>query len=194
MSKKEILLQIKNDLLSDITLPLRETANKLVFGEGNPDADLYFLGEAPGRHEDETGRPFVGLAGKLFDKMLTTVNLSREEVYISSIVRFRPPKNRPPTAVEIKAFAPSVVKEISTVNPKLIIPLGRFALEKFMPGEKISQVHGKIYQVIWEGRMLTILPLYHPAAALRSTRIKNLLAEDFKKIHLYLKLLPLYFS
>jgi uracil-DNA glycosylase family 4 len=187
MNKKETLQQIKSQLLNDTTLPLRDTANNLVFGEGNPDADLYFLGEAPGRREDETGRPFVGLAGRILEKMLENINLTRENVYISNIVRYRPPKNRPPKPDEIKAFAPSVVGEITTVNPKLVIPLGKFAMEKFLPEEKISQAHGKIYNVTWEGKKMTVLPFYHPAAALRSTKVKNMLAEDFKKLPELLK-------
>lgn len=182
MNKKETLLKIKNKLLNDPSLPLRDTANNLVFGEGDSDADLYFLGEAPGRREDETGRPFVGLAGKLLENMLKSINLTRENVYMSSIVRYRPPKNRPPKPNEIRAFAPSVVDEITTVNPKLVIPLGRFAMEKFLPEEKISQAHGKLYHVTWEGKKMTILPFYHPAAALRSSKVKNLLAEDFQKL------------
>jgi DNA polymerase len=189
MSKKQTLLKIKNELLSDFTLPLRETAINLVFGEGDPDADLYFLGEAPGRREDETGKPFIGLAGRVLEKMLASINLSRENVYISNIVRYRPPKNRPPKPAEIKAFAPSVVAEITAVNPKLVIPLGRFAMEKFLPEEKISHAHGNIYRVTWEGKTMNILPFYHPAAALRSTKVKNLLAEDFKKLPELLKAL-----
>ena len=182
MDKKKILDQIKSELLNNTSLPLRDTANNLVFGEGNPNANLYFLGEAPGRREDETGRPFVGLAGRILENMLESISLTRKDVYISSIVRYRPPKNRPPKPNEIKAFASSVVNEITTVSPKLVIPLGRFAMEKFLPNEKISHAHGKIYNVIWEGKKMTILPFYHPAAALRSTNVKNLLAEDFKKL------------
>lgn len=187
MTKAQKLLKIKNQLLNDATLPLRDTANNLVFGEGDPDAQLYFIGEAPGRREDETGRPFVGLAGKILEKMLESIHLKRTDVYISSIVRYRPPKNRPPKPHEINAFAPSVVDEITVINPKLIIPLGKFAMEKFLPNEKISQAHGKLYKVTWEGRTITILPFYHPAAALRSTKIKHFLADDFKKISDYIK-------
>jgi uracil-DNA glycosylase family 4 len=186
-NKKEQLRAVKARLQKDMTLPLRETATQIVFGEGNPDADIYFLGEAPGKWEDLKGRPFIGLAGKLLEKLLTNIQLTREDVYISNIVRFRPPNNRPPTASEIAAFAPSVIEEITIINPKLVIPLGRFAMEKFLPDEKISHVHGKAQTVTWQGKMIRIMPMYHPAAAFRSTKVKNQLTEDFQTLGVYLK-------
>lgn len=190
MGKIEELARIKKRLLDDLTLPLKEKATHLVFGEGNPDAELYFLGEAPGRFEDLSGRPFVGQAGKLLEKLLSQIGIRREDVYISNIVRYRPPNNRPPTAPEIEAFAQSVVDEISVVNPKLVITLGRFPMGKFLPDETISNAHGKIYQVTWHGKSMKILPFFHPAAALRNGKFKQLLENDFKKLPAILKNIP----
>ena len=187
MGKIEDLQKIKLRLEKDSTLPLREGATNLVFGEGNPDADLYFLGEAPGRFEDLSGRPFIGQAGKLLEKLLAQIGIKREDVYISNIVRYRPPNNRPPTPLEIEAFAQSVVDEISVVNPKLLITLGRFPMGKFLPDETISNAHGKIHHVIWHGKKINLLPFFHPAAALRSGKFKQLLESDFKNLPNLLK-------
>lgn len=182
IEKKQKLYKLKTELEKNTALPLRNTATHLVIGEGNPDAALYFLGEAPGRLEDETGRPFVGLAGKLLDKLFEKTNIIREEVYISNIVRYRPPNNRRPRHSEIDAFAPSVILEIAIVNPKLLIPLGSSALHLFLPDAKISQIHGHLQTVVWQGRVLPIFPTYHPAAALRSKQVKKQLEEDFNKL------------
>jgi DNA polymerase len=189
MGKQEDLAKIKKRLEADENLPLRETANNIVFGEGNPDAKLYFLGEAPGKFEDLTGRPFVGQAGKLLEKLLNGIGIKREDVYISNIVRFRPPNNRPPHPYEIEAFAQSVVDEISVVNPKVVITLGRFPMGKFLQNETISNAHGKIYDITWHGKNIHLLPFFHPAAALRSGKFKQLLEEDFKKLPKILKTL-----
>lgn len=167
---------------ADKSLPLRKTATQLVFGEGGHDTKIYFLGEAPGYWEDQKGRPFVGLAGKLLDELLKSISLKREEVYISNIVHFRPPENRDPTPEEIAVFAPYVDKQIGIINPKVIITLGRFSMAKFLPNEKISRVHGKPQKINWRGEEITVIPMYHPAAALRSPEIKRQLQEDFKII------------
>lgn len=171
----------------DSSLPLRETATHLVFGEGKPDALIYFLGEAPGRFEDKLGRPFVGNAGKLLDKLIESIGMTRRDVYISNIVRFRPPDNRPPTPSEIEAFLPYIDEEIEVIKPKLIVTLGRYSMEKFLPDLKISQAHGKLQSVRWHNKLLYILPMYHPAAALRRTDIKRGLEEDFRRIPEVLK-------
>ncbi len=187
MTKLQKLQELKTSLENNSSLPLRATATQLVFGEGDPNAQVYFLGEAPGRFEDQSGRPFVGQAGKLLEKLLVGIGLTREDVYITSVVRFRPPNNRPPTPTEIAAFAPYVDEEIKIISPKLIATLGRFSLNKFMPDVKISEVHGKIFDINYQGQNLKLLPLYHPAAALRATKIKNILTADFKKIEEALK-------
>ncbi len=182
MSKIEELAKLKDKVDKDMTLPLRQGATQLVFGEGNPDTQVYFLGEAPGYWEDQKGRPFVGQAGKLLDKLIEDLGMKREDVYISNVVRFRPPENRDPLPAELEAFAPYVDREIEIIDPKVIVTLGRYSMAKFLPDVKISQVHGKPKQVAWRGRNVLVLPMYHPAAALRSGDVLNALREDFKVI------------
>src|SRR5947209_1983608 len=143
-AKQDKLNQLRDRLQQDMNLPLRSGATQLVFGEGNPDAQLYFLGEAPGQSEDEQGRPFVGRSGKLLTSLLEGLGIQRADIYISNIVRFRPPNNRPPTPAEIEAFLPYVNEEISIIHPLLIVTLGRFPLGKFVPNSKITQVHGTL--------------------------------------------------
>jgi DNA polymerase len=169
-------------MLDDVKLPLREGATQLVFGEGNPDTKVYFLGEAPGYYEDKQGRPFVGLAGKLLDKLIVDIGLTREAVYISNVVRYRPPGNRDPEPDELAAFAAYVDEEIEIIDPKIIVTLGRFSMGKFIPDVKISQVHGKAFRVKFMGADRLVLPMYHPAAALRSTGVLNMLKDDFMLI------------
>ncbi|MBI5242485.1 MAG: uracil-DNA glycosylase [Elusimicrobia bacterium] len=180
--RKEELRKLKDKILGVKTLPLRESATQLVFGEGNPNADICFIGEAPGRFEDQQGRPFVGQAGKLLDKLLGEIGIRRDDVYITNIVKYRPPNNRPPTPSEIGAFLPYVDEEIGIIDPKLIATLGRFSLAKFMPEGKISKVHGVMQTVRWNGKTLHILPLYHPAAAFRRRAMRQALEEDFRRI------------
>lgn len=182
MNKTEELKRLKQEMEEDESLPLRRGATQLVFGGGNSDSPIYFIGEAPGYWEDQKGRPFVGQAGKLLDKLIESIGLKREDVYISNIVRFRPPNNRDPLPEEIAAFQPYVDREIEIVNPKIIVTLGRFSLNKFLPNEYISKVHGKPRRVTWRGRDVTVIPMYHPAAALRSGEVMQQIREDFKVI------------
>jgi uracil-DNA glycosylase len=181
-TKQDQLKQLHNRMQQDMSLPLRADATQLVFGEGNPDAKLYFLGEAPGQSEDKQGRPFVGRAGKLLNTLLEGIGMQRADVYISNIVRFRPPNNRPPASAEIAAFLPYVNEEITIIQPLLIVTLGRFSLAKFLPADKITQVHGTLHTADWQGRPIHVFPLYHPAAALRSPQMRSALEEDFNKI------------
>lgn len=162
--------------------PLYKTATNTVPGEGNPNTKIIFIGEAPGRYEDETGRPFVGRAGKLLDKLLESINLKRESVFITSVVKHRPPKNRQPKTPETRACGFWLKEQLSIIKPKFIITLGRFGLEYFAPYEKISKVHGTIRKTLVDGRKINLFPLYHPAAGLRSTRNKKTLFEDFRKL------------
>lgn len=182
MNKEQQLARLKEKMEADTSLPLRAGATRLVFGEGSGDAEIYFLGEAPGFYEDQQGRPFVGQAGKLLDNMLLTIGLKREDVYISNVVRFRPPNNRDPEPAEIEAFGPYVDREIEIVDPKLIATLGRFSMGKFLPGEFISKVHGKPRIVFLRGRDIMVMPMYHPAAALRNGAVMDQFREDFRKI------------
>lgn len=181
-SKQKVLDNLRKRMQEDKNLPMRDTATQLVFGEGNPDADIYFLGEAPGRVEAVIGRPFVGLAGKVLDKALESVGIKREDIYITSVIRYRPPKNRPPKPEEIAAFAPYVDEEIKIIDPKIIVTLGRYAMEKFLPDEKISNVHGKVFKLKWRGKKRLIIPMFHPAAALRRVEVMKVFNADFQKL------------
>lgn len=180
MSNTQKLSQLKNEMLST-NLPLKETATNLVFGNGNADAKIVFIGEAPGKFEDLKGIPFIGQAGKLLDKILFQINLKREDIYITNIVKYRPPQNRPPKPQEIESFRPYLEKELEIINPKIVITLGRFAMEKFFPEEKITNIHGIPKQIKIGKLNLTLIPMYHPAAALRSTKMKQALEKDFQK-------------
>ena len=174
---QEQLDGLKKELESNTTLPLAETAN-LVFGEGGPDAEVMFIGEAPGFHENQQQRPFVGLAGQLLDKLLTEINWLRESVYITNIVKRRPPENRDPLPAEIEAYAPYLKRQIEILKPKIIATLGRFSLNYFLPETKISRDRGRLFQT----NSYFIYPLYHPAAALRSTNVLEDLRKDFHRL------------
>lgn len=182
MDKKQQLENLKKQMEEDQSLPLRKTATQLVFGEGSPDAEIYFLGEAPGYYEDQKGRPFVGQAGQLLDQLIESIGLKRADTYISNVVRFRPPNNRDPEPEELKSFAPYIDKELEIIDPNIIVTLGRFSMGKFFPFEKISKIHGGDKEISWKGRKIIIMPMYHPAAALRNTDILKQLKDDFQKI------------
>ncbi|MBI2024138.1 uracil-DNA glycosylase [Candidatus Giovannonibacteria bacterium] len=177
MEKGEKLLELNKELAANQELPLFGSAN-LVFGEGSVDASVLFIGEAPGFHEDKLSRPFVGQAGKLLDKLLSSINWPRESVYITNIVKRRPPGNRDPLPDEIEAYKPYLEKQIKILSPKLIATLGRFSMNYFLPDAKISRDHGVAQ---YAGEHL-IMPFYHPAAALRSTAVLKELELDFKKL------------
>lgn len=179
MTKEEKLQELRKKVDADKSLPLREGATQLVFGEGNPDTQIYFLGEAPGYWEDQKGRPFVGNAGKLLDETLVEIGIKREDVYISNVVRFRPPGNRDPFPEELEAFAPYVDEEIEIIDPKIIATLGRFSMGKFLPNVTISRVHGKVFKIDWKGKERTVIPMFHPAAALRREDILEQFKRDF---------------
>jgi len=155
----------------------------LVFGVGNPDAELMFVGEAPGKKEDLSGEPFVGAAGKFLNEMLASIGLERPDIYISNIVKYRPKDNRDPTAEEIAEFVPYLNRQIDVIRPKLVVFLGRHALNVYFPDLKISQAHGE--PVENNGQMY--LPLFHPAAALYNPRLRQTLIEDFSLISAILK-------
>jgi len=164
-------------------LPLAGVSEDIVPGEGPSSAKVLFIGEAPGAQEQIERRPFVGRSGKLFRKILEEESgIKPELVYISNIVKVRPPDNRDPSLEELAAFKEYLDKEIEILQPELIVTLGRYSMAKFLPKVKISQVHGKLHKVKWEGKLNYILPMYHPAAALRATKTKNAFIEDFKKI------------
>lgn len=177
MDKLAELKKIEADIVANTSLPLRDTAN-LVFGEGNVDCAVMFIGEAPGVNEDRLRRPFVGRGGQLLDDMVRGLGWKREDVYITNIVKRRPPENRDPFPDEIEAYKPYLTRQIEVIDPKLIVTLGRFSMNYFLPDAKITRDHGR--PLLVDGR--TIFPVYHPAAALRSTQMMETLRGDFKKI------------
>lgn len=164
------------------SLPLLEVATDVVPGEGKETARVMFIGEAPGYHESVQRRPFVGRSGKLFRSVLENIGISPKDVYITNIVKARPPENRDPSVKEILAYKPFLDREIEIIQPSLIVTLGRFSMAKFLPDVKISQVHGRLHRVTWNETKLYTLPMYHPAAALRSTKVKDYFVADFDKI------------
>lgn len=146
-TKQESLNNIRQSILDNNICPeLAEQATQLVFGDGNPDAELLFIGEAPGKNEDLQGKPFVGAAGKFLNEMLESVGLKREDVYITNIVKYRPPNNRDPLPDEKSAFLPYLQAQIEVIQPKLIIPLGRHSMNCFLPDLQISKVHGRAFR------------------------------------------------
>ena len=185
--KKEALLKLKKEMLEDKTLPLRRGATNLVFGVGDPGTKILFIGEGPGYWEDIKGEPFVGNAGKLLDSLLQMIKLPRQEVYITNVVHHRPPENRDPEPAEISAYGKYLDEIIETIKPKVIVTLGRFSMAKFLPGTKITSIHGKSYEVNWNNRKLTVVPMYHPAAALRSSDVLRQIKEDFQGLPEILK-------
>ncbi len=185
--KQKALDKLKGKMNKDETLPLRKGATNLVFGEGNPDAKVMFIGEGPGYWEDQKGQPFVGNAGTFLNQLLQSIKLPREDVFITNVINYRPPENRDPLPEEIAAFSLYIDKMIEIIKPKVIVTLGRFSMAKFLPGVKISDVHGKLYTVDWKGREITIVPMYHPAAGLRNGEIKRRTVEDFQKLPEILK-------
>lgn len=182
-TKTKALQEIREQLEADYEkLPLVSKLTDTVPGEGSPDAEIMFIGEAAGRNEAMQRRPFVGLAGKLVDRQLDAIGIPRKEVYISNVVKCRPPDNRDPLPEEIAAFAPYLDKEIKVLDPKLIITLGRFSMGKFIPDVKISHIHGRLHKVKFQGKTRFVLPFYHPAAALRQGKVMDLFIADFQKV------------
>lgn len=177
---KEIALsQLAAEITNTNVCPeLAQSAKQLVMGDGNVDADVVFIGEAPGKNEDEQGIPFVGAAGKFLDEMLSQAKLKRADVYITNIVKYRPPNNRDPLPEEKEEFNPYLDKQLKIIEPKIVVTLGRHSMEHFLPGMKISQVHGQPKRK----NKIVYLPLYHPAAALYNGGLRQTLIDDFKKI------------
>ncbi len=187
MAKKEdkqrVLEQIKADIARKNICPdLAQAATNLVMGHGNADSEIMFIGEAPGKNEDAQGKPFVGAAGKFLEEMLAGIGMQREDVYISNIVKYRPPNNRDPLPEEKKAFWPYLLKEIQAIQPKIIATLGRHSMEYFLPSCRISQIHGQPKRITLGNRKVVILPLFHPAAALYNGGMRETLIEDFANI------------
>lgn len=184
-SKAERLEQIKADIIKQNVCPdLAQEAKQLVFGDGNVDAEIIFVGEAPGKNEDLQGIPFVGAAGRFLNEMLASINLEREGIYITNIVKYRPPNNRDPLPEEKAAFLPFLQAQVEVIKPKLIATLGRHSMDSLLPGMlQISRDHGQPKR--YKGQVY--LPLFHPAAALYNGGLRQTLVEDFAKIPHILK-------
>ena len=188
--KQTQLDAIQQQITDDgVTLELRGQATQLVFGEGNPDADIVIIGEAPGKQEDLQGKPFVGASGKFLDSMLEMIDLKREDIYITNIVKYRPPDNRDPKPEEKKAFLPYLQSQLEVIQPKILVTLGRHSMNCFLPDLQISKVHGEPKRVKLSLKPakddileVIILPLYHPAAALYNPAQRQTLIDDFAVI------------
>lgn len=183
MDKTQQLRQLNDDFAKNLTSPLLKTCQRIVDGVGNANADILFVGEAPGKKEDELGEPFVGSAGKFLDQMLSEINLARKDIYITNIVKCRPPNNRDPLPEEKAEFWPWLVAQIGLIKPKLIVTLGRHSLSSFVPEPIMSRVHGTVLRkTIPELGQVRLYALYHPAAALYNGGMRETLMKDFKKI------------
>lgn len=181
--KQQRLAELKDKIIADkICINLANQATQLVFGDGNLESELIFIGEAPGKNEDLEGKPFVGAAGKFLNQLLEMINIKRSDVYITNIIKYRPPSNRDPLPSEKKAFMPYLDQQIDIIGPKLIITLGRHSLNCFLPNLQISQVHGQPKR--YNSRVF--LPLFHPAAALYNRGLQQALIDDFAKIPIIL--------
>ena len=188
MNNDAALRALADEIIASNVCPdLKAQATQLVMGSGSPQASIVIIGEAPGKKEDEMGVPFVGAAGKFLDGMLEAAGMSRSDVYITNIVKYRPPNNRDPKESEKAAFWPYLLRQLDIIQPKVVITLGRHSMSYFLPGAQIGEVHGTAYDVIIEGLLLRIVPLYHPAAALYNGSLRQTLIDDFLKVPALLK-------
>jgi DNA polymerase len=176
--KEAVLDEIAAEIRVCTRCELHRTRTNSVPGEGPADARIMFIGEAPGWNEDQQGRPFVGAAGKFLEELLGAAGLKRSDVFITNVVKSRPPGNRDPLPDEIVACAPFLQRQIDTIDPDVIVTLGRFSMAKWFPGERISRIHGQPKR---DGKRL-IVPMYHPAAALHQQALKTTILEDFAKL------------
>ena len=191
VGKETELENIKSRIERELECPLRDSATNLVFGKGNVDASVFIIGEAPGKNEDLQGIPFVGKAGKNLDEYLQLADLSLEKVYIANILKYRPPKNRNPTNEEIEKHTPYLLEQIRVISPSVLVPLGNFATKFVLGGfsvsgmkkiEGISKLHGKKFEVEFEGRKISVYPMYHPAAAIYNRKLIEELKKDFEEL------------
>lgn len=178
MNPEEILAQVAAEVAVCTKCELHYSRRKAVPGEGPANAEIMFIGEAPGFHENVQGRPFVGAAGQFLEELLSRNGLSREQVFITNVVKCRPPGNRDPRPEEVAACAGYLDRQIAAIRPKVIVTLGRYSMAKFLPHAKVSEVHGRPVRV----RGLTIVPMYHPAAALHQPSLKPVVERDFARL------------
>ena len=188
-SRQKSIKELEDEITNCRKCDLCKSRTKPLTCIGNLDADIMLIGEAPGYHEDLTGKPFIGEAGKLLDKLLASISLERKDTYITSIVKCRPPSNKDPTPEQINACKPYLDRQLSIIHPKIIIPLGRFAcafiFEKYgLEKERISQAHGKVYTKESLLGSIKIVPQYHPSVAAYNPNMLDTLLNDFKTIKL----------
>ncbi|MDQ5932100.1 MAG: uracil-DNA glycosylase [Patescibacteria group bacterium] len=187
-AKQNKLEDVSAAILANHVCPeLAAQAMNLVMGDGNADADIVFIGEAPGKNEDEQGLPFVGASGKFLNDMLASAGLERSDVYITNIVKYRPPNNRDPSPQEKQAFWPYLAEQLEIIQPKVIVTLGRHSMEFFLPSARISEQHGQAVRVTIQhpdgkGREWLVVPLYHPAAALYNGSLRQTLIDDSMQV------------
>ena len=178
MTPEETLAQIAKEVSTCTSCALHESRKKSVPGEGPADAEIMFIGEGPGFHENEQGRPFVGAAGKFLDQLLAQAGVTRADVWIGNVVKCRPPENRDPLPAELSACDVHLERQIEAINPSIIVTLGRFSMGKYMQGAKISQIHGQMRKV---GERY-VIAMFHPAAALHQAALKPAILADFAKL------------
>lgn len=178
MKHEEELRQVAQEVSTCTKCALHYSRKLAVPGEGPANAEIMFIGEGPGFHENEQGRPFVGAAGKYLDELLTKINMKRAEVFIGNVVKCRPPGNRDPLPEELAACSDYLERQIQAINPKVIVTLGRFSMAHFLPNAKISSIHGQAMNV--KGRL--VIAMYHPAAALHQQSLKATIEADFARL------------
>lgn len=178
MSNVDALQDIREEVAVCTRCELHRGATNPVPGEGNPEARILLIGEAPGFHEDASGQPFVGNSGKFLTELLAKAGLTREDVFITNVVKHRPPGNRDPLPDEMMACAHYLDRQISIIDPDVIVTLGRFSLARYFPGERISKIHGQPKEI--DGRF--VVPMYHPAAALHNGSLRPEIEADFAKL------------
>jgi DNA polymerase len=178
MSAEEMLKEVAAEASTCANCDLCKTRIRAVPGEGNPKAEIMFIGEGPGYNEDRQGRPFVGPAGQFLDELLASINLKRADVFITNVVKCRPPENRDPLPAEIEACSDYLSRQIAAIKPTVIVTLGRHSMARFFGNEKISAIHGRARKV--DGHLC--IAMYHPAAGLHQASLKDTIRADFKKI------------
>jgi DNA polymerase len=178
MSAAEDLLKVAEEVSACTKCILHHSRKLAVPGEGPANADIMFIGEGPGFHENEQGRPFVGAAGKFLDELLAKINLKRSEVFIGNVVKCRPPGNRDPLPEELEACSVYLERQIAAINPKVIVTLGRFSLAHFVPNAKIGEIHGQAMRI--KGRL--VVAMYHPAAGLHQRSLMATIEQDFRML------------
>ena len=184
---EELRIKTKNEIIDELS----KQAQNLVFGKGSSNAEIFFIGEAPGAKEDELGIPFVGRAGKELDKMLHSISLNLEECYIANVLKYRPPKNRDPKREEIIAHLPYLFEQIEIIKPKVLVPLGNYAtklvLSNFIPEnmkhiQGVSELHAILHTIQIHNVEFQVFPIFHPSAMMYNPKLREVFKEDFKKL------------